>query len=141
MVKNRIASALTILAMILLSLFIYSPAYAQTCDSSCANADECRDKIAKCQEAWNQMEAAKKPHVDALRKMESDIAVFQARIKILEADLIRKAAAIAEGEKALGGLLDIAMRRARQLYIRVSNNNPLAVFLGSGDIGAALRGL
>lgn len=125
----------------LIGLFVYSPVYAQTCDPSCANPIECRDKIAKCQEAWNQMEAAKKPHVDALKKMESDIEVFQARIKILGADLVKKAAAIAEGEKALGGLLDIAMRRARQLYIRTNSNNPLVTFLGSGDIGAAVRGL
>ena len=139
MVKNRIASALTILAMILLSLFIYSPAYAQTCDSSCANADECRDKIAKCQEAWNQMEAAKKPHVDALRKMEGDIAALQARIKTIEADVVKKAGAIAKGEKELAGFLGVAARRIREFYIRNTRHNPLAAFFSSQNIGFALR--
>lgn len=135
--------------LIFIGLFMYwiiglldnSFALAQTCDPTCGNAIECRDKIAKCQEAWNQMEAAKKPHVDALKKMEVQIAAFQNRIKLIEADLTRKAAAIAEGEKALGGLLELAMRRARQLYIRTNSNNPLVTFLGSGDIGAAIRGL
>ncbi|MBI3342895.1 SpoIID/LytB domain-containing protein, partial [Candidatus Gottesmanbacteria bacterium] len=122
-------------------LFFAPIAWAQSCDPSCGNPGECRDKIAKCQEAWNMMETAKKPHVEALRKMESDIEAFQARIKVLEADLAKKAAAIAAGEKELGGLLELAMRRVRQLYIRTNSNNPLVTFLGSGDIGAVLRGL
>jgi len=136
---------------IIIYLFVYSfiflffvpTAWAQSCElpNNNDNPLSVNEKLAKCREAWNQMEVAKKPHVDALRKMESDIEVFQARIKILGADLVKKAAAIAEGEKALGGLLDIAMRRARQLYIRTNSNNPLVTFLGSGDIGAALRGL
>ncbi len=124
-----------------IGLLDYSFVLAQTCDPSCGNAIECRDKIAKCQEAWNQMEIAKKPHVDALRKMEAEIEAFQNRIKLIEADLTKKAAAIAEGEKALGGLLELASRRARQLYIRTNSNNPLVTFLGSGNIGAVLRAL
>lgn len=125
----------------IIGLLDNSVVLAQSCDPSCGNPGECRDKIAKCQEAWNQMETAKKPHVDALRKMESDIAVFQGRIKILEADLARKAAAIAAGEKEIGGLLTLATRRARQLYIRVQTNNPLVTFLGSSNIGTVLRSL
>ncbi|MDP1722415.1 MAG: SpoIID/LytB domain-containing protein [Candidatus Gottesmanbacteria bacterium] len=125
----------------IISLFVYSPVWAQSCDPSCGNPNECRDKIAKCQEAWNQMETAKKPHVDALRKMESDIAAFQGRIKLLEVDLVKKGAAIAAGEKEIGGLLELATRRARQLYIRVQSTNPLVTFLGSSNIGAVLRSL
>lgn len=125
----------------LIGLFSVPVARAQSCDPSCGNAIECRDKIAKCQEAWNQMEVAKKPHVDTLRKMESDIAAFQNRIKILETDLIKKAAAIIAGEKELGGLLEIAFRRARQLYIRTNSNNPLVTFFASGNIGAVMRSL
>ena len=129
------------LVTLLLCHFVARSAYAQSCDPSCGNPNECRDKIAKCQEAWNQMETAKKPHVEALRKMESDIAAFQSRIKILETDLVKKAAAIAAGEKEIGGLLELATRRARQLYIRVQTNNPLVTFLGSSNIGAVLRSL
>ncbi len=114
---------------------------AQTCDPSCSNAIECRDKIAKCQEAWNQMEVAKKPHVDALRKMEGEIQAFQARIQTIEVGLIKKAAGIAAGEKELGGLLELASHRMRQLYIRSSTNNSLVVFLGSSDIGAVIRAI
>lgn len=120
---------------------LFSVVYAQSCDPSCGNANECRDKIAKCQEAWNQMEVAKKPHVDALRKMEGEIAAFQARIQIIEVGLIKKAAGIAAGEKELGGLLELASHRMRQLYIRSNTNNPFAVFLGSSDIGAVIRAI
>src|SRR3989338_10583178 len=91
--------------LLLLGFMISSPVFAQTCDPSCGNAIECRDKIAKCQEAWNQMETAKKPHVDTLRKMEADIAAFQNKIKSIEGDLVKKAKAITAGEKELGNLL------------------------------------
>lgn len=115
--------------------------WAQTCDPACANAIECRDKIAKCQEAWNQMEAAKQPHVDTLRKMEADIAAFQKRIKSIEADLVRKAQAIAVGEAELEGLLGVAGRRIRQFYIRSFATNPLTTFFAATNIGSALRAL
>jgi len=128
-------------------LFIYflfvvfppSPVYAQSCDPTCANAIECRDKIAKCQEAWDQMEAAKKPHADALRKMEADIAAFQSRIKTIENDVAKKTRAIAQGEEELGGLLDVAGRRIRQFYIRSFSTNSMSTFFASTNIGWALR--
>lgn len=87
------------------------------------------------------MEAAKEPHVTALRKMESDIAAFQARIKTIEADVARKAAAIAKGERELAGYLDLASRRIRQLYIRSIANNPFVTFFSSTNIGSILRSL
>ncbi len=117
------------------------PVAAQTCDPSCSNPDECKSKIAKCQEAWNQMESAKKPHVEALKKMESDIAVFQGRIKILEADIVKKAAAISVGEKDLAGHLALATRRARQFYIRSFSVNPFIMFFSSVSIGSFVRTL
>jgi SpoIID/LytB domain protein len=85
------------------------------------------------------MEAAKQPHVDALRKMEADILAFQNRIKLIESELIKKAAAIAIGEKELGGLLDIAGRRIRQFYMRSTKSNPVFIFLSSTNVGSALR--
>jgi peptidoglycan hydrolase-like amidase len=121
--------------------FFAMPVVAQTCDPSCSNAEECKNKITKCQEAWNQMEAAKKPHVDTLRKMESDIAVFQARIKTLEIDITKKAAAISLGEKELAGHLAIATRRVRQFYIRSFSTNPLVMFFSSASVGSFLRTL
>lgn len=124
----------------ILFFFVYSiPVYAQSCDSSCDNAGDCQAKYLKCQEAWNQMEVAKKPHVDALRKMEADIAAFLNRIKIIEAELVIKAAAIAKGEKELGALLEVANRRIRSFYMRSTNMSPIVVLLASSDVGSALR--
>ncbi len=124
-----------------LAVFFSSPVYGQTCDSSCANALECQAKITKCQEAWDQMEAAVKPHQDTLAKMEADIGAFQARIKSIEADVAKKAAAIAQGEKELAGFLDLATRRIRQLYIRSIHNSPLVTFFSQANIGSVLRAL
>jgi len=119
------------------------PIYAQTCDTSACpdpnNVSCINAKITKCQEAWDQMEVAKKPHVDALRKMEADILAFQNRIKLIESELIKKAAAIAVGEKELEGLLDVAGRRIRQFYMRSVKSNPIFVFLSSTNVGSALR--
>ncbi len=113
--------------------------FADQCDPTCSSADDCRNKIMKCQEAWNMMESAKQPHVEALKKMESDIAAFQGRIKTIESDLIKKAAAIAEGEKELGGLLDITSVRIRRFYIRQLADNPLALLFSSANVGSVLR--
>lgn len=119
--------------------FCISPVYAQQCDPSCSNAIECRDKIAKCKEAWDQMESAKRPHVDALRKMESDIQAFQSRIKMIEGTVAQKAAAIAVGEKELGTLLGLASRRIREFYIKNTRYNPFATFFSSTSIASILR--
>ncbi len=116
-----------------------SSVYAAECDPSCANAIECRDKIAKCQEAWNQMESAKKPHVDSLRKMESDIAIFQARIKTIEVDLVAKAAAIVKGEEELSGHLALASLRIREFYMRTKLNNVFTSFFASSTISKFFR--
>lgn len=125
----------------LLVIFLLLPKTisAQECDASCANAIECSDKIKKCQEAWNNMEAAKKPHVDALRKMESDIAAFQARIKDIEAKVVRQAKAIEEGEVELSDVLGRAEVRLRQFYIRESSHSPLAIFFASQDLADFVR--
>ena len=136
--KKVLQLVLIAYCLLFIGPFAYS-VYAQTCDPACANAIECKDKIAKCQEAWNQMEAAKQPHVTALKKMESDIAAFQSRIKTIEADLVRKAAAIVRGEKELEGFLGIAGRRIREFYIRHTLNNPLALLFSSSNIGSVLR--
>lgn len=127
------------LVTLFLSLLISRPAFAQECDPSCSNAIECRAKIAKCQEAWDQMEKAKQPHVDALRKMEADIAAFQSRIKIIEADVVKKAAGIAANEKELSGLLALVGARVRQFYMRSTWSNPMMTFFSSTNIGSVFR--
>jgi peptidoglycan hydrolase-like amidase len=135
-------SFICLFVYLLIRLFA-SPVYAQTCDSS--NCPDPHDlgcisaKIAKCKEAWDQMETAKKPHVDALHKMESDIAAFQARIVTIESDLVKKAAAIAQGEKELSGFLGVANVRIREFYIRNIRNNTIALFLSSDSIGSIMR--
>lgn len=133
----------SIIGNLLICIFAYSlialPVFAAECDPTCANAIECRAKIAKCQEAWNQMETAKRPHVEALHKMESDIAVFQSRIKTIESDLVKKGAAIAAGEKELAGYLVVSARRIREFYIRNKLNNPFVSFFSSTNIGSLFR--
>lgn len=87
------------------------------------------------------MESAKKPHVDALRKMEADIAAFQERIKLLEADIVKKAGAITLGEKELSGHLVLANRRIREFYIKGFQPTPFTMLLSSSSIGSFLRTL
>jgi len=128
-----------LLVYLFIGLLDYSVILAQSCDPTCASADECRDKIAKCQEAWNSMETAKRPHIEALRKMEKDIAAFQARIKAIEADVAKKAKAIAAGEAELTSLLAVAQARIRKFYIRTSSHEPVGILFSSVNIGASLR--
>ena len=134
---------LIVFCFVVFLTFVGSPIVAQSCDTSaCPDPNDVgciSAKIAKCQEAWNQMEAAKKPHVETLRKMEADIAAFLARIEAIGGEMTKKAVAIAEGEKELTALLKVANRRIRSFYIRSSNINLLASLLTSSDIGATLR--
>jgi peptidoglycan hydrolase-like amidase len=140
-----------LLSRLFISVFVYSficlapysSVFAQSCDApkSGDNLDTVNGKLAKCQESWNMMEAAKKPHVDELHKMEADIAAFQNRIKIIEADIVKKTKAISEGEAELSEFLVLAQRRVRQFYIRHVIANPLAVFFSSENVGLALRTL
>lgn len=135
----KISRIIAVLIFIIVGLLLVQPALAQSCDTSCGDPDECQRKITKCQEEWNLMEKAKAPHVTALNKMESDIAAFQARIKGIEADLVKKAAAIAEAEKELEGVLALASRRIAALYRRTQTYNPLVPFLTSTNVGSVLR--
>lgn len=131
--------------LLLMSFFLLQPVsvYAQSCDTS--NCPDPNDlacisaKIVKCQEAWDQITAAVKPHADALKKMEADIAAFQARIKVIEAESARKQVAITAGEKELSGFLDLAGVRIRQFYKRTVTTNPFAAFLSKVNVGAMLR--
>ncbi len=134
----------SIIVLIVFALNGRSVVYAQSCDSSnCPDPNNVaciEEKIRKCQEAWDSMEAAKQPHVDALQKMESDIKAFQARIKSIEVDVARKAEEIKEGEAELAEHLARAQRRIRQFYIKSFNNSPLITFFSTNtNIGEILR--
>lgn len=110
------------------------------CDPS---GSDCWDQLQKakdkCSAAISQIEAAKKPHVDELQKLQNAITAFQLRIKTIEAESLKKAQAIAAGETELSGLLDVAGVRIRSFYMRSTNTSPLFVFLSSASIGSALR--
>lgn len=133
---SRFIVALTMIFMILAAPL---GVMAQGCDTSCGDPDECQQKIGKCQEEWNAMEKAKAPHVTALNKMETDIAAFQARIKSIETDLLKKAAAIMVAEDELSDALALATRRIAALYRRTQTYNPLLPFLTSTNVGSVLR--
>ncbi|MBI5619561.1 hypothetical protein HY950_01245 [Candidatus Gottesmanbacteria bacterium] len=138
----RILPYLFISLLVYLFIGLFAPgAYAEDCvvPSSGDNLLALSEKIAKCQDAWNQMEAAIKPHADALKKMEADIAAFQARIKVVEGEVAKKAVAIAAGEKELAGFLGLAARRIREFYIRNTINTPFTAFLSSTNVGSLLR--
>ncbi len=143
MKKLLILLAVFLVQIICIRTMVLSPVYAEDCDTSnlsSLNLDALAARKAKCEEAFSQMEAAKKPHVDALRKMESDIAAFQARISQIEAELVRKTAAIQTGEKELEELLSVATRRIRQFYIRSYQADlaNVAIFT-SPNLGQAMR--
>ncbi|MBI5448699.1 hypothetical protein HY948_00025 [Candidatus Gottesmanbacteria bacterium] len=138
----RILPHLFICLVVSLFVVLFVPVvHAEDCipPSSSDNPSALGDKIAKCQEAWNQMEKAIKPHADALRKMESDIAAFQGRIKVIGGEVAKKEMAIASGEKELAGFLGLAGRRIRQFYIRNTINTPVTAFFSSMNVGSLLR--
>jgi len=117
------------------------PAVAQSCDPACGSADECRDKIAKCQESWQQMETAIRPHAEALAKMEKDIKTFQEKIAGVEKQLEKKALAIAEADRDLEMLVKVAGERMHWFYIRSKSLNPMLMLLSSTNVGSAIRAL
>lgn len=137
----KIPGTILTFCVLLLAALVFPvvTAIAQSCDPSCASVDECRDKITKCQEAWNMMESAKKPHIDSLKKMEADIAAFQSRIKVVEADVAKKSAAIAEGEGILDVHVELAIARIRQFYRRSTRRSGLSLLLTTGDLQSTIR--
>lgn len=139
-VKQSLLLFLAAMILVFMRAAGWNHVHAQSCDPSCGDVDECKVKISKCQEAWDMMEAAKKPHADSLKKMEQDIAAFQARIQNIESSVAKKALAIAVGEKELLDHLELAHARIRQFYKR-NLQNPLVVMLFSSEnVGSFLRG-
>ena len=58
---------------------------------------------------------------------------------MIEGDVVKKAAAIAENETELGGLLSTVGKRARKFYIRSIWTNPMVTFFSTTNIGSVLR--
>ncbi|MBP9814219.1 SpoIID/LytB domain-containing protein [Candidatus Woesebacteria bacterium] len=113
--------------------------FAQACDPTCGDIEDCQRKMAVCQKEWDSINKAVQPHAFTLKKMEADILAFQNKIKSIEVDVAKQAAAIAEGEKELGNLLVLVSRRAAALYRRTVSYNPLLPFLTSTNVGSVLR--
>ena len=122
-------------------LMLATLVYAAECDSSCNSADECGRKIAECKKIWEDVDKAKKPHEDSLKKMEADIAAFQARIAQIGREAGQKTLEIAKEEQTLGDLETIVEARIRQFYMRGFTNAPLLILFGGSDIGSTLRAL
>jgi len=122
--------------------FPVMPVFAQECDASNIsqmNLEALTRISATCNAALSQMEAAVRPHVDELQKMDKAIAAFQARIKQVEAGVAQKSIEIARGEKELEGSLILASERIRKFYIRSYKANPMYLFFSSTSIGSVLR--
>lgn len=138
-------------SLLIFSAFFVTPVFACDMNVQCENItksvlDACSDGdtatlMAKCKEAFSNIENAAKPHRAELTKMNTAIAAFQARIVQIESDVARKAVEISQGEKELEGSLTIAFDRIRRFYMRGYVNNPMYLFLSSTNIGSVLRTL
>ncbi len=96
-------------------------------------------KLDACKHAWDLMQAAKKPHEEELRKMETDIASFQKRIKQIEGELVVKGNEIKKGEEDLDSQENLLAKRVRQFYIKSYYNNPLVLIFSKKTAGEFLR--
>lgn len=138
-----------ILFLIIATLFAgtISPVFAQECTAQNIQSLNSLDPITlsrmndKCNQALSDMQTAVKPHIDELNKMNAAINAFQTRITQIEADVAKKSAEIAQGEKDLAGSLVIASDRIRRFYMRSYASNPMYLFLSSSNIGAVFRTL
>lgn len=127
--------------LVITGLLMPVTAFAQSCDfaGNCGDPGECETKWIVCKRDYDLSVSATKPHIETLKKMEASIQAFQNRIKLLELDLIKKAAAIAQAENDLSNVLALASRRIAALYRRTQTYNPLLPFLTSTNVGAVLR--
>jgi len=132
---------LVVAMLVFTGLLMPASAHAESCDTtlSCGDVDDCQRKISACKQDWDLSINATKPHIETLKKMEANIAVFKGRIQSIEVDLVKKAAAIAEAEKELESVLALTSRRIAALYRRTQTYNPLLPFLTSTNVGAVLR--
>lgn len=137
-----------ILILVLFGVYFFTVPYvlAQECTpeninkvSTTTDQDFLRGLLSKCGESIQNMENAVKPSRAELDRMNKAIAAFEARIKIIEADVFVKSQEIAGGEKELEASLILAGERIRQFYMRSYSLNPMYLLLSSTNIGSALR--
>ena len=132
-----------------LSISIFPPrVIAQECTpeniakvSTTTDQDFLRGLLSKCGESIQNMENAVRPSRAELDRMNKAIAAFEARIKTIEADVVKKTQEIADGEKELEASLVLASERIRQFYMRSYTLNPMYLLFSSTTIGSALRTL
>ena len=122
-----------LLAYFVISLFRYftAPVGAGSCELdnlSSMDLDQVNRMMEDCQQAWDTMEAAKKPHEESLEKMETQIEAFQSRLAQIGLELKTKAQEIQEGESDLTTKEEILAARVRRFYIKKSYYNPFLMF-------------
>lgn len=134
------------LKLIIITLFItaFIPviACAAECETSCGTVEECVQKISTCQSIWDDVQRAKAPHEEALKKMEADIAAFQKRIAVIGQEEVVKEQEIQTEDTELGKQEELLSKRVRAAYIRSYTRNPLVLlFSQANDFGLVLRSL
>ncbi|MBL7150819.1 SpoIID/LytB domain-containing protein [Candidatus Microgenomates bacterium] len=93
------------------------------------NLEEAKEMEEKCRRDWDLIVAAKKPHEDSLKKMESQIEAFQKRLGQIDLELKKKGVEIKEGEDALGAKEEVLAARVRRFYIKSFHFNPFLMFV------------
>ena len=122
-----------LLSYFVISLFRYftAPVGAGSCELdnlSSMDLDQVNEMMENCQQAWDTMEAAKKPHQESLEKMETQIEAFQNRLAQIGLELKTKAQEIQAGESDLSAKEEILAARVRHLYIKSASYNPFLMF-------------
>lgn len=125
----------------ILVLYLYPlVVLAADCETNCGSVDECSEKIKVCQKIWEDVQKAKEPHEESLKKMERDIAAFQSRIKTIGAEVSVKEKEIQKGEVELGEQQALLNGRVRAAYVRSFTASPLVLFFSNAaDFGKSLR--
>lgn len=111
------------------------PIHAGVCelkDLSSMDLGQIDQMLENCQQAWDSVEEAKKPHEESLKKMEAQIEAFQKRLGQIDLELKVKLKEIREGEKSLTSKEEVLAARVRRLYIKSFSFDPLLIFLSQG---------
>ena len=119
------------MAVLLFGYFV-TPVGAGVCEPdnlSTMDLDQVNHMLESCRQAWDMMEAAKKPHEESLKKMESQIKAFQNRLEQIDSELKKKAVEIKKGESALSSKEETLATRVRRFYIKSFYFNPLLMFV------------
>ncbi len=126
--------------LFLIGLLFPFRVFGAECETSCGSVGECSDKIAICQKIWDDVQKAKTPHEQALKKMEADITAFQKRIVRVGEELVVKEKQIKTQDKELDHQQGLLSERFRIVYMKRFAVKPLnIIFSKTADFGSALR--